>query len=149
MSDEPHADAIRARIEAIQTDMGEVKNTLAKLADAMVQIARLEERQANHSASMDRAFGSIATLSDQLRLHAEDNKCRFDEMSMNCASHRTTCVHGLDARFKPLEDERPVGRLVNRWVLIAMFATATFSIGIVAAHVFDPMRPASRVEVIK
>ncbi len=55
-------DVLRAEMGGIRSDMGEMRQDLSRLADAVVTLARLEERQASMSKAQDRAFSAIAKL---------------------------------------------------------------------------------------
>lgn len=60
-------DVLAAEIRAMREDMDEVKITMRKVADALVQLARLEERHTTVASALDRAFGAIGKLELRVR----------------------------------------------------------------------------------
>lgn len=50
------------RLDALHGDVGEIKSTLKSLSDAIMKLALVEERQAQASAAIERAFGSVARV---------------------------------------------------------------------------------------
>lgn len=50
------------RLENLGEDVSEIKQSMAKVSEAVVALARIEERQAQTSQAMDRAFDAIAKL---------------------------------------------------------------------------------------
>lgn len=62
MTDAAHA----ARLDALQEDISEIKAATRKMADALERLARLEERHATVSTSLDRAFTSINKIHDRV-----------------------------------------------------------------------------------
>lgn len=55
-----------ARLDSLQEDVSEIKDTTRKMAEALERLARLEERHASVSASLDRAFTSINKVQDRV-----------------------------------------------------------------------------------
>lgn len=60
-------DVLAAEISAMREDMNEVKLTMRRVADALVQLARLEERHTTVAAALDRAFGAISKIEVRVR----------------------------------------------------------------------------------
>jgi hypothetical protein len=78
MSDE--SPATKAEIRALQSDVGEMKGSLAQLAAAYTRLAVLEERQANSKDAHQRAFElidrltlRIASLEAQAPIHKQSS----------------------------------------------------------------------------
>ena len=64
-------EAQTARLDALQEDISEIKAATRKMAEALERLARLEERQATVSSSIDRLFGSLGKVQERLgRLEA-------------------------------------------------------------------------------
>lgn len=53
---------LAARLCALHEDISDLKTNVAKVAEAVERLARLEERHANTAAALDRAFSAIARL---------------------------------------------------------------------------------------
>jgi hypothetical protein len=60
-------DVLAAEIRAMREDMHEVKLTMRQVADALVQLARLEERHTTVAAALDRAFAAISKIEGRVR----------------------------------------------------------------------------------
>lgn len=59
-------EAQKARLEALQKDVSEIKEATRKMAEALERLARLEERQSNISTSLERAFSIIGKVQDRV-----------------------------------------------------------------------------------
>lgn len=60
-------DVVHAELRSIRDDVSEIKGAVARVAEALERLARLEERQATASAALERAFGAIAKMETRLR----------------------------------------------------------------------------------
>lgn len=58
----PTDETMQAEIGSIRQSLAEVKNTMSKMADALERLARLEERHANTTSALDRAFSALTKL---------------------------------------------------------------------------------------
>jgi hypothetical protein len=85
---------VSAKLDLLYERVQGVEATLGKVAEAMVAIARIEERTQANNAGLDRAFGEIERLAGLLEKH----------------------IQACDARFKPLEETQPVSKLISGWV---------------------------------
>jgi hypothetical protein len=74
--------------QEMRAELSELRASMAKLADAMVSIARIEVTQAQHAEAFNRVFGA-------LHAHEADS----------------------EKRLRTLEEAAPVGKLVNGWAL--------------------------------
>lgn len=61
------ADVIKAEVQALRDDVGEIKGLMQKVADALERLARLEERHATVSSALERAFSSISKIEARVR----------------------------------------------------------------------------------
>lgn len=86
---------IAAKLDVLNSRVGGIETTMDKLADAVVQIARLEVAMANNSEAVRRSFDAI----EKLNLHLDDHSRIADE------------------RIRKLEEAAPVNKLVSGWVL--------------------------------
>ena len=109
-------EVLAAKIDGMADRMVNIENTMGRLAEAMVQIARLESNMSNTGESIKRAFESISALASAIE-------------------HNTTA---LDARIRPLEDNAPVSKLVNGWVLAWIAGVVGLIGGAVATKILFP-----------
>ena len=72
----------------VKAENRELRTSMAKLADAMVSIARIEVTQAQHADAFNKVFAS-------LREHENES----------------------EKRFKVLEEAAPISKLISGWVL--------------------------------
>lgn len=86
---------VSAKLDTLHNKISGLETSMQKLADAVVQIARLEVQMANNAESIKRAFDAI------------------EKMHFVMAEHMRTS----DERMKDLELAQPVQKLVSGWVL--------------------------------
>lgn len=103
-----------ARLARIESGLTRTEEALARLAEAVVQVARLEVALTHNGEAVERAFGAIEKLADRLERHME----------------------GADVRFKKLEDQAPISKLVNGWVFTWISGVVGLFAGVVAARIF-------------
>lgn len=51
-----------AHMEHVREDISEMRGTIAKVADAVTELARIEVRQSEHNDAIKRAFGEISDV---------------------------------------------------------------------------------------
>ncbi len=83
--------ALMMRLDGMQSDLGEMKTTLRELAASVARLAVIEEKQANTTAALERAFTALQKVED-----------RNEKM---------------DLRVKALEVEMPGLKEVRAWVI--------------------------------
>jgi hypothetical protein len=66
MSDSVDTRVLEAKLDAMTQDLGTLKTTMERLADAVVRLAIVEERQAQASQSVNRLIDENARLSARL-----------------------------------------------------------------------------------
>ncbi len=71
----PDNTLLAERIESVQTDIKDMKQSLSTMASALNKLAVVEERQTNAAQALERAFGEIAkqhstmsTMADRIRV---------------------------------------------------------------------------------
>ena len=57
---------LTVKLEALHTDVTEVKSALNRLSDAITKLALIEERQAQTADALERAFRAIGKIEDRL-----------------------------------------------------------------------------------
>lgn len=57
---------LTVKLEALHTDVTEVKSALNKLSEAITKLALVEERQAQTADALERAFKAIGKIEDRL-----------------------------------------------------------------------------------
>lgn len=56
------ADVLNVRLDALHSDMGEMKTTLNKLSDAITKLALIEQTQSQTAEALERAFKTIEKI---------------------------------------------------------------------------------------
>lgn len=105
---------IDVRLARIESGLTRTEEALGRLAEAMVQVARLEVALTHNGEAVDRAFSAIEKLAERLEKHMD----------------------GTDERFKKLEDQAPISRLVNGWVFAWIAGIAGLLGGVVMSKIF-------------
>ena len=65
------------KLEALHTDVSEIKSALDRLSDAITKLALIEQQQTHISLSLERAFKAISKVEDRLVV-LEQNNSRHD-----------------------------------------------------------------------
>lgn len=110
------------QIQTMAADVADIKEQLRTLNGSLERMARLEERQINHVAALDRAFKLVADNDD-----------------------RTTAkIINLDSRVKSLEVQEPITSLVRGWVIggvIGVVSMVGISAGTLIYVTSKPVQP--------
>jgi hypothetical protein len=109
------ADVLSVKMDSVAVRMASIEQTMGKLADAMVQVARLEVKMAGTGESLNRAFEAIEKMSGSL-----NDSARL-----------------MDARMKRLEEAAPISKLVSGWVLAWVAGAVGLVGGAVAMKVLN------------
>lgn len=83
-----------AKLDALAADLGEVRKSLDKLADAYARLAVIEERQSASREAVDRAFRQLDAMEARIKSLGD----------------------GLDTRLKTLETSAPTNKQAAVWV---------------------------------
>ena len=59
-------EATDARLSALHADISSIKASMERMAEALVRLARLEEKHNSIATSLDRAFAAISKITDRL-----------------------------------------------------------------------------------
>lgn len=105
---DPQLAILAQRVNDLHEGFSEVRATLKEVADALMILARIDERQGQANAAIDRAFKSI-----------EKTDGRIDE---------------LTKRVAVLEQQQPLQKQVNLWFLSGVWAAAGLSVMFVAKY---------------
>lgn len=111
------SDELTAKIDMLHARMSTMELTLAKVSDALVSIARIEERIQANSEALSRAFSAVQSLSEALHEHEVTD----------------------DERMRKLEEVIPVHKLVSGWVLAWVVGAVSLLSGIVIYRIFGTM----------
>ena len=103
-------------IEVIMHKVTKVEASMEKVADALMKLAILEERQAADRAALERAFNAIQ---------------RSDERCATAVEKLMEKIEKSDARLDELERAAPALALTNGWMLNAVWAAAGLGVYIV------------------
>lgn len=59
---------LETRLDELKADVSEMRIVMRDLADALTQLARVEERQAQASAALERAFKTISRIDERVSI---------------------------------------------------------------------------------
>lgn len=93
----------QVELRALREDVSEIRAAVAKVADALERLARLEERQVAVSGSLERAFAAIGKVEARLR-------------------------ENIEPRIGAIEQSMPVQQLTSRWVERGVVAASTVAL---------------------
>lgn len=100
----PHV--LSHRLETLHGDVGEIKSALRDLTQAVTRLALVEERQAQSSAALDRAFRALERVEQRVAAVEQQTPDR------------------LDQRLAALEQQAPNATRAAAWVDRAVWAAA-------------------------
>lgn len=63
---DPNVSILSTRLEALHSDVSEIKSAMNNLSAAITKLALVEERQTAASAALERAFNAIAKIEERL-----------------------------------------------------------------------------------
>lgn len=106
-------DELTVKIDSLHARMATMELTLSRVSDALVSIARIEERIQANSDALSRAFDANNRTAEALAQYERD----------------------ADERIRKLEESAPVQKLVSGWV-IAWISWALGLLGGVVASRF-------------
>lgn len=107
------SEMLGAKLDNLVDKVAGMESNMTRLADAMVQLARLEVQFANNSEAVKRAFDAIEKLHTLMSQHIES----------------------ADERMRLIEEAQPVQKLVSNWVLAWIAGVVGLLGGAVAAKV--------------
>ena len=93
---------VAARLDSLHSDMQEMRAVQSKVADALIDLARLGEKQQYTADSLKRALTSMERLDQR--------------------------VVGLDRRVDMLEKDAPMQKQTSNWVISAVWAAAGLAV---------------------
>jgi len=106
-------DELNTKLDMLHVRMTTMETTLAKVGDALVSIARIEERMQASSEAVNRAFEAVRRVSDEMARHE----------------------NATDDRLRALEEAAPVNRLVSNWVLTWVVGAVALLGGVIVGKV--------------
>lgn len=73
---EPGLAVFSAKLDALHDDVGAIKTALSKLSEAITKLALVEERQAQASSAIERAFTTLDRVESRLTAVERDQNLR-------------------------------------------------------------------------
>ena len=95
-------DIFSVKLDALHADVGEVKNALNKLSDAITKLALVEQQQGQIAVALERAFKAISKVEEAM----------------------STEMDALDARVSIVEKAQPKFNSAAQWVDRALVGLA-------------------------
>lgn len=92
---------VHSRMESMHEDMGEMRDAIKGLTDAVTRLALIEERQATAAAAQERGFQAIKGVQDD--------------------------VKSIDGRVTQLEIAQPQQKQVQQWIYEGLKAMAVLA----------------------
>ena len=98
-----------ARLDNLHSDIGDMKSTMRELTAAVTRLALIEERQAQATQAIDRAFKSIEKVEAK--------------------------TEAVESRVDSLERDQPMQRKTSQWVTTAVYSAAALALTFAAKSV--------------
>lgn len=105
-------DVIATKMDAMHSDMNDMKQAVRGLTDAVTKLALIEERQTQAALAQERAFKVIERLENKIA---------------DCERELGSKLDGVEGRVDTLERDAPMQRQTSVWVTSAVWAAAGFA----------------------
>ena len=119
-AEDKNVQVLATKIEGLAQDMGEMKQGIAKMADALTKLAIVEERQTQTILAQERAFKALERVEERQRLH--EMQCRDQEKEVRQLIADSN--ERLAARVAELEKAEPMQEQTGKWVMSAVWGAA-------------------------
>ena len=119
-AEDKNVQVLATKIEGLAQDMGEMKQGIAKMADALTKLAIVEERQTQTILAQERAFKALERVEERQRLHEQQCHDQDKEVRQLIADSNER----LSARIGELEKAEPMQAQTSRWVMAAVWGAA-------------------------
>ena len=119
-AEDKNVQVLATKIEGLAQDMGDMKQGIAKMADALTKLAIVEERQTQTILAQERAFKALERVEERQRTHELVCKDQDKEVRQLIADSNER----LAARVGELEKAEPMQEQTGKWVMSAVWGAA-------------------------
>ena len=121
------------RIEGLAQDMGEMKQGIAKMADALTKLAIVEERQTQTILAQERAFKALERVEERQRQHELQCRDQDKEVRQLIADSNER----LSIRVTELEKAEPMQAQTSKWVTAGVWGALALLASFIVPRVLE------------
>ena len=121
------------RIDGLCVDMNEMKQGIAKMADALTKLAIVEERQTQTILAQERAFKALERVEERQRTHELVCKDQDKEVRQLIADSNER----LATRVGELEKAEPMQAQTSKWVTAGVWGTLALLASFIVPRILE------------
>ena len=121
------------RIEGLAQDMGEMKQGIAKMADALTKLAIVEERQTQTILAQERAFKALERVEERQRQH--EMQCR--DLDKEVRQLIADSNERLSIRISELEKAEPMQAQTSKWVTAGVWGALALLASFIVPRILE------------
>ena len=121
------------RIEGLAQDMGEMKQGIAKMADALTKLAIVEERQTQTILAQERAFKALERVEERQRQH----ELQFRDLDKEVRQLIADGNERLSIRVAELEKAEPMQAQTSKWVTAGVWGALALLASFIVPRILE------------
>ena len=132
-AEDKNVQVLATKIEGLAQDMGEMKQGIAKMADALTKLAIVEERQTQTILAQERAFKALERVEERQRLHEQQCRDQDKEVRQLIADSNER----LSARVSELEKAEPMQAQTSKWVTAGVWGALALLASFIVPRILE------------
>ena len=132
-AEDKNVQVLATKIEGLAQDMGEMKQGIAKMADALTKLAIVEERQTQTILAQERAFKALERVEERQRLHEQQCHNQDKEVRQLIADSNER----LSARIGELEKAEPMQAQTSKWVTAGVWGALALLASFIVPRILE------------
>lgn len=132
-AEDKNVQVLATKIEGLAQDMGEMKQGIAKMADALTKLAIVEERQTQTILAQERAFKALERVEERQRLHEQQCHDQDKEVRQLIADSNER----LSARVGELEKAEPMQAQTSKWVTAGVWGALALLASFIVPRILE------------
>ena len=132
-AEDKNVQVLAPKFEGLAPDMGELKQGIAKMADALTKLAIVEERQTQTILAQERAFKALERIEERQRLHEQQCRDQDKEVRQLIADSNER----LSARVSELEKAEPMQAQTSKWVTAGVWGTLALLASFIVPRILE------------
>ena len=132
-AEDKNVQVLATKIEGLAQDMGEMKQGIAKMADALTKLAIVEERQTQTILAQERAFKALERVEERQRQHELQCRDQDKEVRQLIADSNER----LSTRVAELEKAEPMQAQTSKWVTAGVWGALALLASFIVPRILE------------
>ena len=132
-AEDKNVQVLATKIEGLAQDMGEMKQGIAKMVDALTKLAIVEERQTQTILAQERTFKALERVEERQRLHEQQCHDQDKEVRQLIADSNER----LSARIGELEKAEPMQAQTSKWVTAGVWGALALLASFIVPRILE------------